>query len=368
MFYVLAALRAELRSRGAFGDNGDPDLRPLLDLVALGTVADVVRLDDNNRILVAQGLARIRAGLARPGIDALFRVAGCDPRQASASDLGFRIGPRLNAAGRLEDMSLGVRCLLSENPQEAASLAAELQAINDARRDIQSDMQAQADALLGTIDCHMQAALCVFHPDWHAGVVGILASRLKERHHRPVVAFARGDNGELKGSGRSLPALHLRDALDWIDREHPGLILKFGGHAMAAGLSLREADLPRFCAAFEQLAQSRLSPADLAECWETDGELAPGELTPSTAELLENAVWGQGFPPPSFTGEFRVVQQQVVGEKHLRVQLEGDSGRWEAMAFFHADPLPDTVQAHYTPMLNRYQGQTRVQLKLLGWT
>jgi single-stranded-DNA-specific exonuclease len=367
MFYLLLALRAEMRGRGAFNGKPEPDLRVLLDRVALGTVADVVKLDANNRILVNQGLQRIRAGLASPGIRALMQVAGRRPEKAGVFDLGFMLGPRLNAAGRLQDMRLGIECLLAPSIEAALPLAQQLHELNLSRKDIEADMKEQALALLEDVDCADRHGLAMYHPEWHAGVVGILASRLKEKYHRPVFAFALGEGGELKGSGRSIAALHLRDALDWIDRQHPGLILKFGGHAMAAGLSIREEDFPTFRDAFEQLARERLSPADLEEIIETDGELDPDELNLELVKTLENAVWGQGFPAPLFQGEFSVLSQRVVGEKHLKLEVALQNRRFEAMAFFHSDPLPERFTGAYAAMLNEFNGRTSIQLKLHYW-
>ncbi len=367
MFYVLAALRAELRKRDAFNGKAEPDLRTLLDRVALGTVADVVRLDANNRILVNQGLQRIRAGLASPGIQALFQVTGRDPRKASVYDLGFMLGPRINAAGRLEDMQIGIECLLAPNLETALPLARQLHEINQSRKNIEADMKEQAFALLDECETVNRHAMAVYHPEWHAGVVGILASRLKEQYHRPVVAFAPGGNGELKGSGRSIAALHLRDALDWIDRKHPGLIIKFGGHAMAAGLSIREADFSQFQKAFEELGRDWLSPADLEEIIETDGELHPDEISIARIGEMERSVWGQGFPSPLFEGKFTVLGQRLVGEKHLKLEVSLEQQCFEAMAFFQTDPLPTQFRGVYAPMLNEYNGTVRIQLKLHYW-
>ncbi|MCC7187020.1 MAG: single-stranded-DNA-specific exonuclease RecJ, partial [Acidobacteria bacterium] len=271
MFYLILALRAELRRRGAFAQRPEPNLASLLDLVALGTVADVVRLDENNRRLVAQGLARIRAGKTWPGVAALLRVAGRDARRASTYDLGFVVGPRLNAAGRLADMSRGIECLISDDPAAAARMAQELDGLNRQRRAIESDMHDDALGKLDGIDAHDNYSLCLFDAEWHQGVIGILASRLKERLHRPVIAFARGAGGEIKGSGRSIAALHLRDALDLVSKRAPGLLLRFGGHAAAAGLTLRETDFPRFCTLFEDAVRSALTPADLDRVITTDG-------------------------------------------------------------------------------------------------
>lgn len=367
MFYVLVALRAELRKRGAFNQRTEPDLRVLLDRVALGTVADVVKLDANNRILVNQGLQRIRAGMASPGIQALFQVAGRDPRKASVYDLGFMLGPRLNAAGRLEDMRLGIECLLAPSLSAALPLAQQLHEINQSRKTIEADMKEQAAVMLDDSETANRHAMAVYHPDWHAGVIGILASRLKEQYHRPVIAFAPGDSGELKGSGRSIAALHLRDALDWIDRQHPGLILKFGGHAMAAGLSIREEHFALFQQAFEQLGREWLSPADLEETIETDGELRPDEIRIEQILDMEHAVWGQGFPPPLFEGTFDVLSQRLVGEKHLKLDVSLEQGRFEAMAFFQTDSLPEKFRGVYVPMLSEFNGSTRIQLKLHYW-
>lgn len=367
MFYVLAALRAEMRTRGAFGTGSEPDLRSLLDRVALGTVADVVRLDANNRILVNQGLQRIRAGLASPGIQALFQVAGRDPRKASVYDLGFMLGPRLNAAGRLQDMRLGIECLLAPNLAAALPLAQQLHEINQSRKDIEADMKEQAAVLLDESETANRHAMAVYHPEWHAGVIGILASRLKEQYHRPVIAFAPGGNGELKGSGRSIAALHLRDALDWIDRRHPGLILQFGGHAMAAGLSLREEAFPLFRSAFEQLGREWLSPTDLEEIIETDGELAANDIAVDRIREMERAVWGQGFPPPLFEGDFTVLSQRLVADKHTKLEVALDGRRFGAVAFFHAEPLPARFRGVYAPMLDEFNASVRIQLRLRYW-
>ncbi len=367
MFYVLAALRAELRERGRFTDTPEPDLRVLLDRVALGTVADVVRLDANNRILIAQGLQRIRSGLGSPGIQALFQVSGRDPRKASVFDLGFMLGPRLNAAGRLEDMGLGIDCLLAPDMEQALPLAQQLHALNQSRKEIEADMQEQALALLAEPDWENKHGIAVFHADWHAGVVGILASRIKEKYHRPVIAFAPGEDGELKGSGRSIPALHLRDALDWVDRQHPGLIKKFGGHAMAAGLTLDSDRLAEFQAAFEAVAHEWLTPGDLEQIIETDGLLSPEEINLDLTRAMDAAVWGQGFPAPLFEGIFKVCDQRIVGEKHLKLEVELDRQRYTMLAFFRTESLPDNFHGVYAPMINEYNGNVSVQLKLHHW-
>jgi len=368
MFYVLMALRAELRKRGAFVNRPQPNLAELLDLVALGTVADVVRLDANNRLLVAQGLERMKKGLARPGIQALFTAAGRKIERAGAEDLGFVIGPRLNAAGRLADMSVGIECLLAGDLGVAQKLAGELDRLNRERREIEADMQDQALALLDGIEVADGASLTLFDPAWHQGVVGLLASRLKERHHRPTIIFADGGDGLLKGSGRSIPGLHLRDALDLVDRAHPGLILKFGGHAAAAGLTLRREGLDTFSAAFEAVARASLSAADLEKLIETDGELTPQECTLENAEAIRSAVWGQGFPAPAFHGEFTVQSQRLVGEKHLKLRLSGKGLSGDAILFFHDTPLPERIQAVYRPEVNEWNGNRALQFNLAHWS
>ncbi|WP_035384399.1 single-stranded-DNA-specific exonuclease RecJ [Ferriphaselus sp. R-1] len=362
MFYVLLALRAELRERGAFAGREAPNLAVLLDLVALGTVADVVRLDQNNRILVQQGLARIRAGRACAGVAALLQIARKQAAQASTYELGFVVGPRLNAAGRLEDMSLGIRCLLSDDPEEAATLAQQLDELNRARRDIEADMQESALAALERVDPSEGSSLVIYNEDWHQGVIGILASRLKDRFHRPVIAFAQANEAELKGSGRSIPGLHLRDALDLVAKRHPHLIQKFGGHAMAAGVSVRAEHFEAFRAAFEAVAQELLSPADLTKVIETDGELAAAEFSLDMVRALEQQVWGQGFPQPSFEGEFTVQAQRVVGEKHLKLKLAAHRTQFEAIRFFNADELPERIRAVFKLAINEYQGNTSLQL------
>ncbi len=369
MFYLMLALRAELRKRGAFGKTRDaePNLSALLDLVALGTVADVVRLDDNNRILVQQGLQRIRAGKTWPGIAALMRVAGRDPARASSYDLGFVLGPRLNAAGRLDDMSVGIECLISDDPVVAGRIARELDALNRERRSIEAGMHDNALAILDRLSPQDSYSLCLFDPGWHQGVIGILASRIKERWHRPVIAFARGSDGEIKGSGRSIGALHLRDALDLVSKREPGLLTRFGGHAAAAGLTLREADLERFRAAFEATAQALLTPADLERVIETDGVLPAEHLTLESARLLEQQVWGQGFPAPTFDDEFVVAQQRVVAGRHLKLRLAKDGTEYEAMLFSHTAALPRRVRAVYRLAVNEYNGAQKLQLTIEHW-
>ena len=368
MFYVLLALRAELRTRGAFAEKPTPNLGNLLDLVALGTVADVVKLDDNNRILVHQGLQRIRAGRACAGINSLLQVARKNAAQASTYELGFIAGPRLNAAGRLEDMSLGIRCLLTDNEDEAAQLAAQLDEINRERRGIEAEMQQAAMAALENVDPADNYSLALYDNTWHQGVIGILASRLKDKFHRPIIAFAPAQNAdELKGSGRSIAGLHLRDALDLVSKRHPHLLQKFGGHAMAAGLSIRAEHLAEFQAAFETVAGEMLTPSDLTRIIETDGTLAATDFSMDTARSLRGQVWGQGFPQPLFEGAFSVLQQRVVGEKHTKLKLSCEAGNFDAMLFFHADPLPDNIHAVYSLEINEYNGVASLQLIIKHW-
>ena len=362
IFYVMLALRAELRRRGAFGERAEPNLAELLDLVALGTVADVVRLDANNRILVTQGLARIRAGRASPGIAALLEVAGRPARTAAAYDLGFAAGPRLNAAGRLDDMSLGIECLLAADPARARELASRLDKLNRERREIEGEMQASALKMVEEFEAGDSYTLSIHHRDWHTGVVGILAARLKDRFHRPVFAFATDSGGRLKGSGRSIAGLHLRDALDRVDKRHPGLLERFGGHAAAAGATLPAARLDEFGAAFETVARELLTPADLQQRLETDGELDAADITYDFARLIKGQVWGQGFPEPRFVGRFAVEAQKIVGERHSRLRLERGGRRFAAMRFGHAEPLAAQIDAVYRLDVNEYQGASSLQL------
>ncbi|MBK4716311.1 MULTISPECIES: single-stranded-DNA-specific exonuclease RecJ [Tenebrionibacter/Tenebrionicola group] len=373
-FYLLMALRAHLRDAGWFEQQGlaMPNLAEYLDLVALGTVADVVPLDANNRILTWQGLSRIRAGRCRPGIRALLEVARRDAQRLNASDLGFALGPRLNAAGRLDDMSVGVALLLCDNPGEARVLANELDALNQTRKEIEQGMQAEAMALCQTLSRSedLPAGLALYHPQWHQGVVGILASRIKERFHRPVIAFAPAGGGVLKGSGRSVQGLHMRDALERLDTQNPGLMLKFGGHAMAAGLSLDETRFDEFNQRFSELVNDWLDPATLhGEIW-SDGPLAPQEMTLETADLLRDAgPWGQTFPEPLFDGKFRLLQQRIVGERHLKVMVEpvGGGPLLDGIAF-NVDTAcwPDNgvreVEVAYRLDVNEFRGNRSVQL------
>lgn len=374
-FYLMLALRARLRDSGWFEQRAlaMPNLAELLDLVALGTVADVVPLDANNRILVYQGLNRIRAGKCRPGIRALLEVANRDARQLAANDLGFALGPRLNAAGRLDDMSIGVALLLSDDIAQARMLANDLDALNQTRREIEQGMQVEALQLCDQLErtsTELPYGLAMYHPEWHQGVVGILASRIKERFHRPVIAFAPAGDGILKGSGRSVPGLHMRDALERLDMLNPGLMMKFGGHAMAAGLSLEEARFDEFRQRFGELVGEWLDPAMLEGVIWSDGELAMQELSLTTAELLrEGGPWGQAFPEPTFDGKFRILQQRLVGEKHLKLMVEPLSGGplLDGIAFNVDTTLwPDSsvreVELAYKLDVNEFRGNRNVQL------
>ena len=370
MFYVMLALRAELRQRSWFGEERkEPNLGALLDLVALGTVADVVKLDQNNRILVSQGIKRMREGKLTPGLRAIFRAAGRDPAKATGLDLGFIVGPRLNAAGRLADMSLGIEALITEDEGRALSIAQQLDALNRERKDIESSMQDQALLHLETLESGDSGGdspgVALFDPDWHQGVIGILASRIKDKLHRPVFAFAPGENGEIKGSGRSIPGLHLRDALDLISKRHPGLLLRFGGHAMAAGATMMEADFPRFRELFAQIADELIDPDDLTRTLETDGPLEAAYISINTVNQLESEVWGQGFPPPIFDDEFIVESQRILKEKHLKLRLRKDELRLDAIQFnFSTAPSGNRVRAAYRLAINDYNGVQTPQLMI----
>jgi single-stranded-DNA-specific exonuclease len=371
MFYVMLALRAELRSRNWFGSGSgrsEPNLANLLDLVALGTVADVVSLDHNNRVLVSQGLQRIRQGRLTPGLRALFGAAGRNPAQASSFDLGFMIGPRLNAAGRLSDMSLGIECLITDDQGRALHIAKQLDALNRERREIEAGMQEQALLQVAKAAADLEgepaAAVSLFDPDWHQGVVGIVAARIKERLHRPVFAFARGDAGEIKGSGRSIPGLHLRDALDLVCKRAPGLLLRFGGHAMAAGLTLRESDFARFRERFAQVAEELLAPADRTRTLETDGGLESAYFSIATARLLEAEVWGQGFPAPLFEDEFAVESQRILKDKHLKLRLRKGMQQFEAIQFNFRMAPGNHIRAAYRLAINDFNGVQTPQLMI----
>lgn len=375
MFYVLTALRAELRNRGWFDAMNIemPNLADSLDLVALGTVADVVPLDQNNRTLVAAGIARMRAGRGRPGIEALFEVAGRDIRSVTSTDLGFVAGPRINAAGRLDDMSVGIECLLSESTAAARSFATQLNDYNKERRSIEGSMQEEALALVESGEFAVSDsdfAVTLYREDWHQGVVGILASRIKERFHRPTIIFAQVDQTELKGSGRSIPGVHMRDVLDRVATQNPGLVTKFGGHAMAAGLSLASAKLGEFREAFNQAVADELKGVKPNQEYLTDGALNHSELSLNLAELLaDGGPWGQGFEAPSFDGTFAIGDMKVVGEKHLKFRLATEVGVIDAIAF-NADvdtwlsERPAAVTCVYKPSINEYRGERRLQLQL----
>ena len=368
MFYVALALRAELRRRGAYAEKPEPNLAGLLDLVALGTVADVVPLDRNNRILVAQGLARIRGGQMQAGLAALFAVAGRETGRAATFDLGFALGPRLNAAGRLADMSLGIECLVTDDPGRAMNIAQQLDAINRERRVIEAGMREDAEILLASLDAGNRASLTLFDPAWHQGVIGILAGRIKERLHRPTFACARGNDGELKASGRSIPGLHLRDALDLVAKRHPGLLLRFGGHAAAAGLTLNEDRLAEFEAAFEKVCRELLSPAELTRTMETDGPLESGYFSIDAVRLMQQEVWGQAFPAPLFADSFEVLNQRILKDKHLKLKLQKGKQRFDAIQFNFADGLangvPGRIRAAFRVDINEWNGTQTVQLLL----
>jgi len=365
MFYVLLATRAEMRARGRFDLASQPRIDALLDLVALGTVADVVKLDANNRRLVAQGLKRVRAGRLQPGVAALFAVAGRDPQRAAGFDFGFALGPRINAAGRLADMTLGIECLLTSDPARAAELAAQLDAINRERRSVEADMREQAEASverLAPADADAPPALCLFDESFHEGVVGIVAGRLKDRLHRPTFVFARGADGLLKGSGRSIAGFHLRDALDLVSKRHPGLLRRFGGHAMAAGASIAAEGFADFDAALRQVAAEWLDAATLARTLRTDGPLGIEWFNAETVAVLDAQVWGQGFEAPLFCDEVDVLQQRLVGEKHLKLRLRHAGVARDAIWFGHADPLPGRVRLAFRLSLDEWNGQKRLQM------
>jgi single-stranded-DNA-specific exonuclease len=397
MFYVLLATRAELRARGAFdvpaaaGTDGpgraQPRLDALLDLVALGTVADVVRLDANNRRLVAQGLRRIRAGRMQPGVAALFVAAGRDPRRAAGFDFGFALGPRINAAGRLADMTLGIECLRTDDPAQAAELAQALDRINRERREVEAGMREQAEALVERLQALAgddagastsasatgaataaapRAAIVLYDPGFHEGVVGIVAGRLKDRLHRPTFVFARGADGCLKGSGRSIPGFHLRDALDLVAKRHPGVLLRFGGHAMAAGCTIAEAALATFDTALQAVAGEWLDAATLTRTLRTDGPLATEWFNAETAAVLDAQVWGPGFEAPVFCDEVEVLQQRLVGDKHLKLRVRHAGQVRDAIWFGHAEPVPGRTRLAYRLALDEWQGQQRVQMVVEG--
>ena len=363
-----------LSHRGEFNEKTEPNLTELLDLVALGTVADLVRLDSNNRILVEQGLRRIRAGACSAGITALLQIAGRTPEKASAQDLGFYVGPRLNAAGRLDDMRLGIACLLAETQADAMQKAQTLHELNMERRNIEADMQDSALASLDNIEVADNFSLSIYNADYHQGVIGILASRLKEKYHRPTIVFADAGDNIIKGSGRSITHFHLRDALDLVTKLHPQLIIKFGGHAMAAGLSIKQADFAQFQLAFESAARKLLTEADLQAVIETDGSLAVNDMSLQTAWMLGGVAWGQGFAQPVFNDNFKVINQRILGEKHSKLILEKvslekdskriDSKRYDAIYFNYAESLPENISAVYALEANEYKGLQTLQLQI----
>lgn len=368
MFYVLLALRAELRSRGVFDQRTQPKIDTLLPLVALGTVADVVKLDTNNRRLVAQGLKRVRAGALPAGMAALFNAAGRRPEAATTFDFGFALGPRLNAAGRLADMTLGIECLLTDDATRADELARTLDGINRERKVIEGEMREQALQMVDEMFDESEQpppALVVFDPDFHEGVVGIVASRLKDKLHRPSFVFAAssapGKEHELKGSGRSIAGFHLRDALDLVAKRHPGVLLRFGGHAMAAGCTIAEEHLDTFEQALQQVAHEWLDAATLQRRVETDGPLDRQYRRPDLVDTLHGQVWGQGFAPPVFSEEVRVVSQRIVGEKHLALKLQHQGDAVDGIWFGHTEPLPERVRIAFRLDADEWQGQRRVR-------
>lgn len=373
MFYVLLALRAELRARGAFDLKTQPRIDSLLPLVALGTVADVVKLDAHNRRLVAQGLKRIRAGALPAGLSALFQVANRRSATANSLDLGYAIGPRLNAAGRLADMTLGIACLTTDDPARAAELAQQLDAINRERKALEGEMREQALQLAEALWDESEQpppALCLYDPDFHEGVVGIVAARLKDKLHRPTFVFASsqasGKEHELKGSGRSIPGFHLRDALDLIAKRHPGLLLRFGGHSAAAGCTIAEEDFDRFDQELQRIAAEWLDLATLQRQLEADGPLDPQYRRVEMIDILQQEVWGQGFAPPLFCEEVDVVSQRLVGGKHLQLKLRHGGEPVDGIWFGRADPLPAKVRLAYRLDADEWQGQRRLRFMVEG--
>lgn len=363
MLYTLMGVRQVLRQRG-WPAAEQANLGTLLDLVALGTIADVVVLDANNRILVANGLTRIRQRRCHPGILALYAVAGKQPDRAQASDLGFLLGPRLNAAGRMDDMRVGIRCLLTDDMGEALKLAQELDRLNTARRAVEAQMKSDAATILNQLDVHATAGISLYDPRWHSGVVGILAGRIKEQTHRPTIVFAGDGSGQIKGSGRSIPGLHLRDALDHLTKRYPDLILKFGGHAMAAGLTIREADFVLFQKVFDALVDQLLPQEARQQAIATDGALGEGDLNLNSARLLAEGIWGQGFPVPVFANKFQIVDSRLLQDKHLKLTVASGQQRMDAIRFNDTTlPTPDDTLA-YVLDINQYNGIERPQLRI----
>lgn len=363
MYYVLLALRALLRERGVYTQQTQPRLDALVDLVALGTVADVVKLDKNNRILVAQGLNRIRLGRTHAGISALFAVAGKKPEAAGVRDFGFALGPRINAAGRLDTMENGIECLLADDPVVALDYARSLNDFNVARQELETEMQQAAETALSCCNVDSLATLTLYDGRFNEGVVGLVASRLKEKVNRPTIVFAPTDDGALKGSGRSIAGVHLRDALDLVSKALPGAVLRFGGHAMAAGLTLRsEGDLPAFRDAFEKAVRSMVDASVFERVIYTDGGLAPDEITERLVQAIDSQIWGQGFDAPVFANEFRVVRQSLVKDAHTKLILELGGQRFDAIFFRHTETLPGMVRLAYRPNINEFMGRRSVQL------
>jgi len=363
MYYVLLALRALLRERGIYTQQTQPRLDALVDLVALGTVADVVKLDKNNRILVAQGLNRIRLGRTHAGISALFAVAGKKPEAAGVRDFGFALGPRINAAGRLDTMENGIECLLADDPVVALDYARSLNDFNAARQELETEMQQAAETALSCCNVDSLATLTLYDGRFNEGVVGLVASRLKEKVNRPTIVFAPTDDGALKGSGRSIAGVHLRDALDLVSKALPGAVLRFGGHAMAAGLTLRsEGDLPAFRDAFEKAVRSMVDASVFERVIYTDGGLAPDEITERLVQAIDSQIWGQGFDAPVFANEFRVVRQSLVKDAHTKLILELGGQRFDAIFFRHTETLPGMVRLAYRPNINEFMGRRSVQL------
>lgn len=363
MYYVLLALRALLRERGVYTQQTQPRLDALVDLVALGTVADVVKLDKNNRILVAQGLNRIRLGRTHAGISALFAVAGKKPEAAGVRDFGFALGPRINAAGRLDTMENGIECLLADDPVVALDYARSLNDFNAARQELETEMQQAAETALSCCNVDSLATLTLYDGRFNEGVVGLVASRLKEKVNRPTIVFAPTDDDALKGSGRSIAGVHLRDALDLVSKALPGAVLRFGGHAMAAGLTLRsEDDLPAFRDAFEKAVRSMVDASVFERVIYTDGGLAPDEITERLVQAIDSQIWGQGFDAPVFANEFRVVRQSLVKDAHTKLILELGGQRFDAIFFRHTETLPGMVRLAYRPNINEFMGRRSVQL------
>ncbi len=366
MYYLLLALRCELRRRGVFTKETQPRLDSLSDLVALGTVADVVNLDKNNRILVSQGLARVRQGKGCAGIRALFEVSSHDPRRARAHDFAFSIAPRINAAGRLTEMSIGIDCLLTDDEEKALTYAKELDRLNSERRDLEEMMQEKAFSLLKTIDVEHRSSLVLFHESWHQGVVGLVASRVKEKIHRPVLAFALDEEGVLKGSGRSVEGLHLKEALEAVERASPGLMVRFGGHAMAAGLTIHREDLERFTELFEHAVSSLITEKALENDIAVDGALKSEDINFVLIDAINQRLWGQGFDEPLFANDFTIINQRVLKGGHLKLWLELDGKRFDAVYFRHTTALPTHVRLAYRPEINNYMGRRSVQLVVVA--